>query len=155
MRPSQPGFDHLLASPKERGSSLAWTAIFLTAVVLPLLMLVAEGSHWFIIRGRLQAATDAACEDAAWSSADMRTFRSTGRITFADLPQRLQAAQSTFYSTLSVPARMGYQASLQITPDLGAAAMHCSGLAAVRATLPKSRPMHILVRASSAIRFTR
>jgi hypothetical protein len=143
------------SSLKEQGSSLAWTAIFLTAVVLPLLILVAEGSRWFIIRGRLQAATDAACEDAAWSSADVRTFRSTGKITFTALSQTLEAAHSTFRRTLGEPDRMGYQASLQIAPDLGAAAMHCSGLATVRSFLPASRPMNILVQASSAIHFTR
>jgi hypothetical protein len=140
---------------QERGSSLAWSAIFLTVVVLPLLVLVAEGSRWFLIRGRLQAAADAACEDAAWSSADVRLFRSTGKITFTDLSRRLEAAQATFWSSVGEPDKQGYQASLQIVPDLGSASMHCSGLAAVRTLLPNSRPMQITVRASAAIRYTR
>ena len=139
----------------ERGSSLAWSAIFLTVVVLPLLVLVAEGSRWFLIRGRLQAAVDAACEDAAWSSADVRLFRSTGKITFTDLSHRLDAAQGTFRSSLGEPDRLGYQASLQIAPDLGSISMHCSGLAAVRSLLPISRPIRITVQASAAIRYTK
>jgi hypothetical protein len=140
---------------KERGSSLAWMAIFLSAVVLPLILLVAEGSRWFIIRGRLQTATDAACEDAAWSSADVRAFRRTGKITFANLSETIPAAQNTFQRTLSSQEMMGYSASLSIFPDPGAALMACTGTASVRPSFGKSHPLQIVVHASSAIRFTR
>lgn len=140
---------------QERGSSLAWMAIFLGTVVLPLILLVAEGSRWFIIRGRLQTATDAACEDAAWSSADMRAFRRTGKITFAYLSETIPVAQDTFQRTLSSQKMMGYSASLSILPDPGAALMACTGIASVRPSFGKSQPMQIVVHASSAIRFTR
>jgi hypothetical protein len=140
---------------RERGSSLSWMAIFLTAVVLPLVLLVAEGSRWFIIRGRLQTATDAACEDAAWSSADVRAFRRTGTITFTNLPETLPAAQNTFQRTLSMQKVKGYAATLSIMPDSAAAVMNCIGIASVHPSFGMSRPLQITVRASSAIRFTR
>ncbi len=53
---------------------MAWTAVFLAFVVIPLMALVADGARMFYVRGRLQTATDAACEDAAWSAADRRVF---------------------------------------------------------------------------------
>ena len=49
----------------EQGSSMAWTAVFLITVLSPLMLLVIDGARLLYIRGRLQTATDAACEDAA------------------------------------------------------------------------------------------
>ena len=154
-RAAQPGGGREVRSRHERGSSLAWTAIFLAAVVLPLVMLIAEGSRWFLIRGRLQTATDAACEDAAWSSADVRAFRSGGKVAFTNLSATLAAAQDTFLRTLGDQDRMGYSATLTIVPDPGTAVMNCMGTAAVRLSFPASRAMQVVVQASSAISYTR
>jgi hypothetical protein len=41
----------------ERGSSLAWVAIFLAAIVVPLLALVIDGSRLFYVRGRQIASS--------------------------------------------------------------------------------------------------
>ena len=54
----------------EQGSSLAWAAAFLTTVFLPLMLLVVDGARLLYVRGRLQTATDASCEAAAWTAGD-------------------------------------------------------------------------------------
>ena len=64
-----------LFSPLEAGQSMAWAAVFLAFVLVPLLTLVVDGGRLFYVRLRLQTAVDAACEDAAWSAADRRAFR--------------------------------------------------------------------------------
>jgi len=80
VRPNSPR----LRSPQvrikksEQGSSMAWTAIFLAAVLMPLMLFVIDGSRLFYVRGRLQTAADAACEDAAWAAGDRPNYIDTG-----------------------------------------------------------------------------
>src|SRR5512133_1253329 len=103
----------------QRGSSSAWTAIFLAFVMLPMLTLVIDGSRLFYVRGRLQTAADAACEDAAWSGADYRAFRDTGATQFVpNLGGVLAQAHGTFDNTLGDRSRVNFTAAVSIVPDL-------------------------------------
>jgi uncharacterized membrane protein len=58
---------------------MAWTAIFLATVLLLLMLFVIDGSRLLYVRGRLQTATDAACEDAAWAAGDRPNYMDTGQ----------------------------------------------------------------------------
>ena len=53
---------HRIPKSKTKGwflSSMAWTAVVLAVVVVPLLTLVVDGARLFYVRGRLQTAVDA------------------------------------------------------------------------------------------------
>lgn len=115
----------------ERGSSMAWTAVFLAFVVIPLMALVADGARMFYVRGRLQTATDAACEDAAWSAADRRMFRETGKTTFDDDWYIIALAQNTFNQSLSDQAVKQFSATVIISLDPATLLATCSSVANV------------------------
>jgi hypothetical protein len=115
----------------EPGSSLAWAAIFLATLLLPLLLLVVDGSRLPDIRGRLQTATDAACEDAAWLVGDRSRYLESGQSLFGNLQAAYAQAQNTFYSTLDERNRMGFSAVLSLTFDEASSQVVCSATASV------------------------
>jgi Flp pilus assembly protein TadG len=140
----------------ERGSSLAWVAIFLAAVVVPLLALVIDGSRMFYVRGRLQTAIDAACEDAAWSGADYRAFRDSGQTRFVpDMAPVIGQAQRTFSNTLGDRSSVNFTASAAIVPDFARVLVHCNASASVPLAVMLGAPVNIRAQAVSAVRFTR
>ena len=101
----------------EQGSSMAWTAVFLITVMLPLMLLVIDGSRVFYIRGRLQTATDAACEDAAWAAGDRPEYIDSGQTRLGNDWHVVEVAQNTFISTLNERTRMAFTPELQVTLD--------------------------------------
>jgi hypothetical protein len=119
------------ARKAESGSSLAWAAIFLTALLLPLLLLVVDGSRLLDIRGRLQTATDAACEDAAWLVGDRRGYQESGQTLFAGLQDAYTQAQGTFFTTLGEQDSMVFSAGLQLSFDEANHQVLCSAQAIV------------------------
>jgi hypothetical protein len=147
---------HVIRDTGERGSSLAWVAIFLAAVVIPLLALVIDGSRLFYVRGRLQTATDAACEDAAWSGADYRVFRDTGQARFVpDMGPVIGQAQRTFSSTLGDGSSVNFTASAAIVPDFARVLVRCNASASVPLAVMLGAAVNIRAQAVSAVRFTR
>ena len=140
----------------ERGSSLAWTALLLAGVVLPLLTLVIDGTRLFYVRGRLQTALDAACEDAAWSGADHRAFRESGVTRFIpEMGPVLAQAQATFAQTLGERGRVNFSAAATLQPVAANATVRCSAAASVPLALLAGRSVTIPAQTVSAIRFTR
>jgi len=140
----------------ERGSSLAWVAIFLAAVVIPLLALVIDGSRLFYVRGRLQTAADAACEDAAWSGADYRFFRDSGQTRFVpDMAPVIGQAQRTFSSSLGDRSSVNFSASAAIVPDFARVLVRCNASASVPLAVMLGAAVNIRAQAVSAVRFTR
>lgn len=115
----------------EQGSSLAWTAIVMVFVVVPLMALMVDSARLFSVRARVQAATDAACEDAAWSAGDRREFRETGTTTFDDDWYIIAMAQNTFNHSLSDQAVKQFSATVVITLDYGNTLATCSAVASV------------------------
>jgi len=139
---------------KERGSSMAWTAIVLTFLLLPFLSLVVDGARMFYVRNRLQTATDAACEDASWITANRRAFRDGG--TTAIDAAMVSSAFQTFYSTLGESVTMQYSPYVIIAPDYINNTFNCIGQAGVSLVtnggfLP---PLVIDVYSASKMRFT-
>ena len=147
---------HVIPDTGEHGSSLAWVAIFLAAVVLPLMALVIDGSRLYYVRGRLQTATDAACEDAAWSGADYRIFRDTGQTRFVpDMAAVISQAQGTFNATLGDRSRVNFTASTSITPDFARVLVRCNASASVPLAVMPGSAVKIHAQSVSAVRFTR
>jgi len=147
--------------PKARGrafSSMAWTALVLSILLIPLLGLVVDGARLFYVRGRLQTAVDAACEDAAWSAADRREYRDAGVTTFQTSGGALAAAQATFNQTLGDRAAKNFTASVSIRPDYSNARMQCQAYAQVPLVTAGGllwSPVTIPAASTAKIRFTR
>jgi len=62
---------------RQRGYAMAWWAVILATVFVPLLALSIDITRLLYVRTRLQTALDAACEAAA-NTADIRAFRESG-----------------------------------------------------------------------------
>jgi uncharacterized membrane protein len=115
----------------EQGSSLAWTAVFLITVLMPLMLLVIDGSRLLYIRGRLQTAADAACEAAAWEAGDRSEYINTGQTRIAKDGYVVEVAQNTFASTLHERSRMAFSVGLAVTLDDASLQILCSATAHV------------------------
>jgi uncharacterized membrane protein len=115
----------------ERGSSMAWTAIFLTTVLVPLMLFVIDGSRLLYVRGRLQTATDAACEDAAWAAGDRPNYTDTGQTRLGNNWYVVGVAQNTFTRTLSESDRMAFTPLLSVTLDYANRQILCSATSRV------------------------
>ena len=115
----------------ERGSSMAWTAVFLMTVLMPLMLLIVDGSRLLYIRGRLQTASDAACEAAAWFAGDRPYYQDTGSTRIENEGNAIAMAQNTFTSTLLESKRMSFSAQLSVTIDHPSNQILCFAVAQV------------------------
>ncbi len=141
-----------MASERERGQALALTAVVFAFVLLPLMALLFDGARLYHIRTRLATATDAACEDAAYSAADYAAYRDTGTVTYRPGWYVIGVAHSTFQNTLSEQYRMRYAAAILVEPDYVDAVVHCTASASVPLLmLPVTDTLS--VSTESAIRF--
>ncbi len=135
---------------------MAWTAVFLSVMLMPLLMMIADGGRLLHVRNRLQTATDAACEDAAWSAADFAAYRDSGTTTFEINWYWIGRAQSTFQQTLFDQDSVQYTAWVQIVPDYANAIMNCQAAASVPLMVTAdtlASPVTIQTTSHSRIRF--
>lgn len=138
----------------ERGQSLVLTTLIFAFVVIPLFILVIDGTRLWRIRNRLQTATDAACEDAAISAVDIQRFQQTGNATFQSGYHIWHIAQTTFRDTLSEQAQMNYSAGIQLFPDYAVPNISCTSSALVPLMIwPGS--VSLSTEAISEIRFIR
>ena len=140
----------------EQGSSMAWTAVFLITVLSPLMLLVIDGARLLYIRGRLQTATDAACEDAAWAAGDRPAYIDTGQTQFGNEGYVFEVAQNTFWNTLDENTRMAFTPGLSVSLDYANNQILCSGMAQVPVLINAivSTPVvNVQASAIAAIRF--
>ena len=143
---------------REQGSTMAWTVIFLAVVVVPLMSLVIDGARLFYVRGRLQTAAEAACEDAAWSAADRIRFRETGTTTFQDAWYHVGLAQNTFNQTLGEQNQRQYAANVVVQMNPANARAQCAAQASVPLMTTFGlafSPVVIHAQAVALIRFAR
>ncbi len=85
-----------------RASSLAWTALLLGFVLMPLMALVIDGLRLFYADARLQVATDAGCEAAVQVAFEdgVDAFKQTGVKRMKWSPRALQVGRAMFLRTL-------------------------------------------------------
>lgn len=141
-------------SAREAGSSLAWTAIFFAAVLVPLMIFVVDGARILRVRSRLQTAVDAACEDAAWSAADVDHYRETGETRFKQNWYIFSIAHTTFQNVLNDQGISQYYPALRVFPDNTHALVACDAQAHVP-LLIGSGAASIETESVSQIRFSR
>lgn len=142
----------------EDGEALIWFALFTAFIVVPLMTLSMNYAHLARIASRLQTATDAACEDAAYSAVDYAAYRDGGEVTFRPGWYVVSVAQSTFWNVLTDHYRADFAPALSVSPNYAAATVTCTSTATVK-LYPLGVPVGVtktLVRQSiSAIRFSR
>jgi hypothetical protein len=120
------------SAKSERGSSLAWTALVMLFVVMPLVALLADGTRLYFIDVRLQNAADAACADAAWSAVDLAHYRDTGDITFKPVGEIVAIATDTFGMVMQPDQLiMGVTSSVRVVPEIGNMRVTCFARAEV------------------------
>jgi len=117
---------------RERGSSLAWAAVFLAVVVLPLMLLVGDGARLWYVRTRIAQAADAACTDVSWSVGDRLTWQRLRDDRYLADWYLVGRAQNTFYQMLAEKGTVGYVPSLALTLDWENARVQCRAQARVR-----------------------
>lgn len=137
----------------ERGSSLAWTAVFLSVVVLPLMLLVGDGARLYYVRSRLAQAADAACADVSWSVGDRLTWQRIRDDRYTANWYLVGRAQNTFYQMLAEQTAVRYVPSLAITLDWDNARAQCRAQGRVRLTMLPNREVTVRVTANAKLRF--
>ena len=138
----------------EYGGAMAWTAIFLTFILVPIMVFAIDGSRLLRIRSRLQTAADAACEDAAWSAADREYYRETGGTRFKSNWYIFSVAHTTFQNVLNDQGISRYYPALHVYPDTPHALVNCDAQATVP-LLMRGGVVTISVQSASQIRFGR
>lgn len=139
-----------------RGSSLAWTAVFLSVVIFPLLLLIADGARLLYVHGRLAAAADAACEDYSWSLADRIQWQYRQDDRYAVNDYLAARAIGTFFHVLSEQqTSVRYTPSFIVHPDLEAGRVECLAWARMPLLMLAGQEVTIRTTADSKIRFAR
>lgn len=118
-------------APSERGAAMAWTAVLFAFVLVPLMILTLDGTRLFYVRSHLQTATDAACEDAAWSGADIVAFQQTGVPQLRTDWYPLAVAQTTFANVTSDAGFTQYSPVVHVVLDTPSLSAQCQAVASV------------------------
>lgn len=137
----------------ERGSSLAWTAVLLSVMVLPLMLLIGDGTRLYYVRSRLAQAADAACADVSWSVSDRLTWQRIKDDRYYKDWYLVARGQNTFYQMLTEKKGVKYYPTLSIRPDWENGRVACYGQARVPLTMLAGREITIRVGIGSRMRF--
>lgn len=138
---------------RERGSSLAWAAVLMAVVVLPLMLLVGDGVRLYYVRSRIAQAADAACTDVSWSVGDRLTWQRLRDDRYLANWYLVGRAQNTFYQMLAEKSAVKYVPSLTLTLDWDNARAECRAQARVKLTMIPNQEVTIRATAWSKMRF--
>lgn len=138
---------------RERGSSLAWAAVFLSVAVLPLMLLVGDGTRLYYVRSRVAQAADAACEDVSWSVSDRLTWQRLRDDRYMANWYLVGRAQNTFYQMLAEKNKVKYVPSITLNLDWDNARAECRAQARVRLTMIPGQEVAIRTMANARMRF--
>lgn len=139
---------------RERGSSLAWTAVLLSVVVIPLMLLVGDGARLYYVRSRLAQATDAACEDVSWSISDRATWQRIRDDRYLQNWYLVGVAQNTFYQMLEEKRAVKYYPGLSLRLDWENGQAECRAQARVPLTMLAGQEVTIRTAVNARMRFT-
>jgi len=137
----------------ERGSSLAWAAVFMAVVVLPLMLLVGDGTRLYYVRSRIAQAADAACTDVSWSVGDRLTWQRLRDDRYLANWYLVGRAQNTFYQMLAEKSTVKYVPSLTLTLDWDNARVECRAQARVRLTMIPNQEVTVRSTTYAKMRF--
>lgn len=135
----------------ERGMSLAWFAVVLLILGLPLASLSIDITRLMYVRGHLQTATDAACQAAA-DALDVPAFRDQG-VRRINAGLAAGQANRVFNATLSDAGKIRFSASLSVGLS-GPTVANCSASASLEPLIPISPNLAAQVNTVSEMRVT-
>ena len=101
----------------ERGASMAWTAMFFSFVLVPILIFVVDGTRAMRARTVLQQANDAACENYTYAVVDVNHFKETGEIKAGNVVVAQAQGNDTFSKIVSSSGLGATPAKIAFFPD--------------------------------------
>ncbi len=104
--------------------------MFLAVVVVPLMLLVGDGTRLWYVRTRLAQAADAACTDVSWSVGDRLTWQRLRDDRYLANWYLVGRAQNTFYQMLAERTAVKYVTVIVAQPGLGQCTGRVSGASA-------------------------
>jgi Flp pilus assembly protein TadG len=133
-----------------RGNSMAWMAIIMAFLMVPLMGLTMDVTRAMYVRTHLQAATDAGCQAAA-DSMHVTLFQNTGMRQINASLMYGRAAQ-VFNATLTDSGKVRFSPALGLRL-LTATSVECTATASVERLIPVIVPeMNLTVRTVSDMR---
>lgn len=137
------------ARRSERGDVMAWFAMLILLVGVPLASLSIDITRLMYVRTHLQAASDAACQAAA-DALDVRAFRDSGTARIEPGLARSQASQ-VFSATVADAGRVQFSPSLSLSL-LSPLVVRCSATASVVPMIPITPALTVRVTTTSELR---
>ena len=132
-----------------RGDMVAWTAIVVAFLALPLSSLSIDIVRGMYVRTHLQTAADAACQAAA-DALDVQAFRSSGVRQIKPGLAHSQAV-AVFAATLADSGKVQFSPALSVTL-LSPTIAYCKASAVVDRFLPLTPAMTAVVETTSEMR---
>jgi Flp pilus assembly protein TadG len=127
---------------------MVWSALVIATVLLPLSGLAIDVPRYFVLRSRIQAATDAAAEAAA-RQVDVRHYRETGE-TRLDPALYPGEASLAFEAAVASLRERGYTATLDgVTVDEAADTVAVAGSGTIRLFYNLAPPVTVHAAATS------
>lgn len=136
----------------QRGQMMAFVAVFLAIVVVPLLVLAVDVVRAFDVRTRLQTAADAACQ-AAVQAADPAVYQGSGATVLMPGAAVAQAYRE-FNGTVRDAGLVGYSPRVAVS-ILGPTRARCDAVAVVKTYIPGAPVFRVHATAISDARSER
>ena len=136
----------------QRGQMMAFVAVFLAIVVVPLMILAVDVVRAFDVRTRLQTATDAACQ-AAVQAANPVVYQGSGATVLMPGAAVTQAYRE-FNGTVRDAGLLGYSPRVSVS-ILGPTRARCDAVAVVKTYIPGAPVLRVHATAISDARSER
>ncbi len=134
---------------RQKGHAMAFYAVFIATVTMPLLVLTVDLVRLLAVRTRLQTAADAACQSAS-VAVNAPIFWGSGQVVL-EPAQAVANATREFYATARDTGLLGYHPSLQVG-FAGPSSVVCQASATLDTLVPGAPSLQVEVLAVSATR---
>jgi len=133
-----------------RGNTMAFYAMFLATVGLPLMAVTVDVSRAYLMNVRLRGATEAGCEAYA-NSLNIKQFKESGKLEFKNA---IGNADLAFHG--SMPSSAGFTAYevRQSGANSKIVEIKCTGFVALRPLVPLIRDYNISAASSAKTKFS-
>lgn len=135
---------------RESGQAMAFMAVIVAALVLPLMSLAIDASHAMVVRSRLQTAADAACQ-AGVQAVAAQAYQAGGSQSL-DFSRAASYALQAFSADTEESALRGYQPAITGFSVVNGNALRCEATAQVQTVVGITPPMVVRVEAISRAR---
>lgn len=135
---------------RESGQAMAFMAVVVAAIVLPLMSLAIDASRAMYVRTHLQTAADAACQAGVQAVASQAY--QAGGVQALDLTRAASYAFQAFSADTAEAGLRGYQPAITGFSVVNGNALRCEATAQVQTMIGITPPMVVRVEAVSRAR---